>query len=361
MKHRPTWLLVLLLSLTTLLAVGCGYGPDTSLPTDNVGPMLDNTTTPLTQWSPSAYRLILRYSETDNEFWILDVDEPTLYTWTPKNSSAGAIQDHSAAIYYQRESIKLDSNPNSTEAYIHGFVISDEGIMYRLPPTYLRGNDYARHAVGPWFSPDGKWRIHNDSGFELYSAVRGLNGDNEKQLTFDDSTFDDDGDFAWILAWNPDSTQFVMSAKSGKTYLHQVSGATTILPGEAGQMTFEMGQWLSDGRLALLKEEKLYTLDMSTNEFQQVAGLGRITTFTFSPDLHYLASFEKVDCEYRADNDSWFPGNEYCNEELFLYDQNLENRQRVTKFERQTNFYNPVWLPIEGTGPIWAVRSIGPN
>ena len=67
----------------------------------------------------------------------------------------------------------------------------------------------------------------------------------------------------------------------------------------------------------------------------------------------FLATEEKVDCEYRADNSSWFPGNEYCNDDFFLYDENLENRQRLTIFDRH-QLHSPVWLPIDGISPTWA-------
>ena len=356
MNFHPTRPLILLFALITLTAIGCGYGPDTSLPTDNVGPMLDRTTTPLTEWSSNAYRLVTNYNHDTNEFLVIDVEEPGLYRWTPNFSSVASIVNQHTEIFYD---INFDSPanlPNIDQTNFQGMVISDDGKIAKLPLVEIRGLHIGSDSDGPWYSLDGRWRIHYTFAFGLYSTSRPITPINEERLDFNSPSLSNDPSSAWILAWNPDNTQFVMSAENEQTFLFDLNGRETRLPGEAGNMAFEKGQWLADGRLILMKEEKLFALDMAANTFEQLTGLGRVLWFGFSPDMKYLATYEKVDCEYRADNDSWFPGNEYCNEDFFFYEGTLENRQRLT-VDSQYQLHSPVWLPIDGVSQIWEVRS----
>jgi len=348
---------VIFACLLALFGVGCGYGPDTSLPTDNVGPMLDKRTTLLTTWSPEAYRLVLRFDEVANEFWILDVEEPRLYSWTPTMTAIASVQGSNSAVFNHFELVKNDNNPRTNQLDIVGYLFSNEGKVALLPAVTLRGEGNLYQSDGPWFSPDGRWRLYYDSTFGLYRSGREIAVSNQERLELGSSSGFLDGGFARVLAWKPDSTAFIMTTNNEETYLINVAGEESLLAGSAGSMAFEKGQWLQDGRLILLKEERLYSYDLTTQSFEQLTGLGRINWFSFSPDLKYLATEEKVDCEYRADNDSWFPGNEYCNNDYFLYNENLEDRQRLTIFD-VPQLHSPIWLPIEGIGPTWEIRSV---
>lgn len=347
---------IFLLGLILLTAVACGYGPDTSLPTDNVGPMLTEPTAELTEWSPGAYRLVLNYREDLNEFWVLDVEEPTLYTWNPSFTYLPSIVNSYVSIFYD-----MDFNPPPTgedidQTNFTGMIISHDGEIARLPVAEFPHLKVGSYTDGPWFSPDGRWRVHYSFGYGLYDTSKPMVPRNEERLEFGSTPSVSVG-FAWVLDWSPENTQFVMTTQDDRTFLFGVDGKGRPLPGEAGAMSFERGQWLSDGRLILMKDEMLFSLDMNTETFQQLPGVGRVTWFSFSPDLKYLATHENVDCEYRADDSSWFPGNEYCNDDFFLYNGNIEDRQRLTKLFRY-QLHNPVWLPIEDVSPFWEIRVI---
>lgn len=312
----------------------------TSLPTDTVGPQLSAETTPLTEWQDDSYRLLIDYEPEQNEALLLDVDEAVLYSWQPEFQPTSSLAGQETAVYYYIELIRT----YPVKANFHALAISIDGSVARLPATYIDGGYFYIEGIGPWFSPDGQWQIkHGTIEYQLYKTSKDSFPEFSLGKTY--------GVSAWVVAWQPDSTRFIMSTKLN-SFLIQIDGQESLLPGEAGQRSYDRGQWLADGRVALISEEKLYTLDLENGTLAEISGLGRVVWFAYSPDFHYLATIEKVDCRYVSTNSSWYPGEEKCVTDIFLYDANGENRQRLTTFD--AGFYvRPVWLPLSETSPIW--------
>lgn len=150
----------------------------------------------------------------------------------------------------------------------------------------------------------------------------------------------------WPLDWTADGRRVLASGEDG-TFIAEMAGGSKMLPGPAGADSFQVGQWLSDTAVALLREGQLYHVNLDSGEMTAVAGMGHVLYFRYSPERRYLATVEAVECERRPDNDSWIIGSLRCVDEIFLYDGDAQNRRRMTDVDfivRNSVSFRPVWL-----------------
>ncbi|WP_420629305.1 hypothetical protein [Candidatus Leptofilum sp.] len=312
-----------------LLLVACN--DPASLPTDQMGPMLTPpTNTAVVQ--PNNVPTLVIYDclkMDEGEFWLLDAESEAWSKWYPDTAttSRSTVSGANAnLLHYTQKEDCLDLS-TSTDA----LVLFLDGQTAVLPQAgYSQEPNHERN-LSPIISPDGRWRIRASSEqTRIYNLATNV----------EHNIVDRGG---WIVDWSPNGDRFLMSDDNG-SYIAKLNGETESLPESAEKETFQVGQWLTEDEMILVKNESLFRLDLNSGKLETMEGFGRILWIRYSPDQAYIATVEKVDCVRKTDNSSWIIGTERCADEIFLYDGDGQNRRRISAVDFSSHM-RPIWLP----------------